>query len=86
MIQTVSLNLLLFILRTTIGRGEASEEHDLIAKFCQHLQMTQEAESAKPNRLGASNELEDRLNVTPFERHDLIQVNCLHSIENLLRI
>ncbi len=84
MIQTVTLNLTLFICRT-IGRGEASEEHDLIAKFCQHLQMTQEAESAKPNRLGASNELEDRLNETPFERHDLIQVNYLHSLENLLR-
>ena len=58
----------------TIGRGEGCEEHELIAKFCQHLH-TQEA--AKPNSLGASNDFEDRLNETPFERQDLIQVNYI---------
>ena len=64
----------IFFFPRTIGRGEGCEEHELIAKFCQHLH-TQEA--AKPNNLGASNDFEDRLNETPFERQDLIQVNSL---------
>ena len=54
--------------RPVVGRSEASEEHDLIAKYCEHLHSRK---SGPENNLDVSDE---RLDDTSFERQDLIQV------------
>jgi hypothetical protein len=60
-----------------INRGEVSEEHDLIAKFCQHLHANQGSNhlNADQDAGGASSDCEDRLNDTPIHRQDLVQVS-----------
>ena len=55
------------------------EEHDLIAKYCQHLH--DQNSGQEQHLLEVSAELDDRLNETPIERQDLIQVQSLTSKE-----
>ena len=55
------------------------EEHDLIAKYCQQLH--DQNSGQEQHLLEVSAELDDRLNETPIERQDLIQVQSLTSKE-----
>jgi len=64
-----SLTNLLSNSRPTVGRGEASEEHDLIAKYCEHLHSQK---TGPEKNLDVS---EEKLDDTSFERQDLIQVD-----------